>query len=226
MRCLMMSKISIDEPAMLEGDPAPLITNGTAEDLAYIIYTSGSTGVPKGVAGSHRAAINRFEWMWKTYPFSAGETCCQKTALGFVDSVWEILGPLLGGVRSVIIPDELVFDPDAFVDLLARYEVERIVLVPSLLRTMLDVASDIATRLPKLRLWSTSGELLPTDLARRFHEALPAASLLNIYGSSEVTADVTYHEVDRSEDRAPVPIGRPISNAQILPMFSNLRRWK
>ena len=63
--------------------------------------------------------------MWKTYPFSAGETCCQKTALGFVDSVWEILGPLLGGVRSVIIPDELVFDPDAFVDLLARYEVEK-----------------------------------------------------------------------------------------------------
>ena len=216
--------ISIDEPAMLEGDPAPLITNGTAEDLAYIIYTSGSTGVPKGVAGSHRAAINRFEWMWKTYPFSAGETCCQKTALGFVDSVWEILGPLLGGVRSVIIPDELVFDPDAFVDLLARYEVERIVLVPSLLRTMLDVASDIATRLPKLRLWSTSGELLPTDLARRFHEALPAASLLNIYGSSEVTADVTYHEVDRSEDRAPVPIGRPISNAQIfvLDKYKNL----
>ena len=216
--------ISIDEPAMLEGDPAPLITNGTAEDLAYIIYTSGSTGVPKGVAGSHRAAINRFEWMWKTYPFSAGETCCQKTALGFVDSVWEILGPLLGGVRSVIIPDELVFDPDAFVDLLARYEMERIVLVPSLLRTMLDVASDIATRLPKLRLWSTSGELLPTDLARRFHEALPAASLLNIYGSSEVTADVTYHEVDRSEDRAPVPIGRPISNAQIfvLDKYKNL----
>ena len=117
-----------------------------------------------------------------------------------------------------------MFDPDAFVDLLARYEVERIVLVPSLLRTMLDVASDIATRLPKLRLWSTSGELLPTDLARRFHEALPAASLLNIYGSSEVTADVTYHEVDRSEDRAPVPIGRPISNAQIfvLDKYKNL----
>lgn len=219
-----VERISLDEPAIMRGDTAPLLANATAEDLAYIIYTSGSTGVPKGVAGSHRAAINRFEWMWKTYPFSAGETCCQKTALGFVDSVWEIFGPLLGGVRSVIIPDELVFDPDAFVDLLARYEVERIVLVPSLLRTMLDAVSDIATRLPKLKLWSTSGELLPTDLVRRFHKALPAATLLNIYGSSEVTADVTYHEVDRSKHLAPVPIGRPISNTQIfvLDEYKNL----
>ena len=158
--------ISLDEPGMMEGDRDPLFVDGTAEDLAYIIYTSGSTGVPKGVAGSHRAAINRFEWMWKTYPFSADETCCQKTALGFVDSVWEIFGPLLAGTRAVIIPDEMVLDPDQFVALLAGYEVERIVLVPSLLRTMLDVVSDLAARLPKLRLWSTSGELLPPDLAR------------------------------------------------------------
>ena len=216
--------ISVDEPIMMEGDPAPLLGNGAAEDLAYIIYTSGSTGVPKGVAGSHRAAINRFEWMWKTYPFSAGETCCQKTALGFVDSVWEIFGPLLGGVRSVIIPDDLVLDPDRFVVLLAHYEVERIVLVPSLLRTMLDVVSDLATRLPNLKLWSTSGELLPPDLVRRFHEVLPTATLLNIYGSSEVTADVTCYEVGRSEDLAPVPIGRPISNTQIfvLDKYRNL----
>jgi len=208
----------------VEGDPARLPTSGTAEDLAYIIYTSGSTGVPKGVAGSHRAAINRFEWMWKTYPFSADETCCQKTALGFVDSVWEIFGPLLSGNRAVIVPDELLLDLDEFVALLARYEIERIVLVPSLLRTMLHVVSDIATRLPKLKLWSTSGELLPSDLVRRFHEAMPAATLLNIYGSSEVTADVTCCRVDRSEDSTPVPIGRPIHNTQIfvLDKYKNL----
>lgn len=52
----------------------------TGENLAYIIYTSGSTGQPKGVLGTHRAAINRFYWMWTTYPFEKGEVCCQKTA--------------------------------------------------------------------------------------------------------------------------------------------------
>jgi acyl carrier protein len=61
-------------------------------------------------------------------------------------------------------------------------------------------------------------------LVRRFHEAMPAATLLNIYGSSEVTADVTCYQVDRSEDPTPVPIGRPINNTQIfvLDKYKNL----
>ncbi len=208
--------ISVDQSAVLEGNRDPLLANGAASDLAYIIYTSGSTGVPKGVAGTHRAAINRFEWMWKAYPFSDSETCCQKTALGFVDSVWEIFGPLLAGVKSVIIPDELLLEPEQFATLLSRHEVGRIVLVPSLLRAMLDVVSDLPTKLPRLKLWSTSGEVLPAHLARRFHQALPAARLLNIYGSSEVTADVTCCEVYPGQHLATVPIGKPICNTHIF----------
>src|SRR5260370_15615412 len=44
---------------------------------AYIIFTSGSTGVPKGVAGTHRATMNRLEWMYRTYPFSPQDVCSQ-----------------------------------------------------------------------------------------------------------------------------------------------------
>lgn len=62
----------------------------SGEHLAYMLYTSGSTGKPKGVLGTHRAAINRFQWMWNTYPFASEEVCCQKTSISFVDSVWEI----------------------------------------------------------------------------------------------------------------------------------------
>jgi amino acid adenylation domain-containing protein len=207
-----------------DGSRRGLPADGTCEDLAYIIYTSGSTGVPKGVEGSHRAAINRFEWMWRTYPFSAGDTCCQKTALGFVDSVWEIFGPLLGGVRSVVVPDDSLLDLDKFIALLGRYDVTRIVLVPSLLRAVLDVVPDIARRLPKLTLWSSSGEVLSPELVRRFREVLPTATLLNIYGSSEVSADVAVYEVHDTNGLESVPIGRPISNTQIfvLDRFQNL----
>src|SRR5215469_7720713 len=57
-------------------------TGVSSDQRAYVIYTSGSTGVPKGVEGTHRASMNRFSWMWRTYPFKAGEICCQKTNLG------------------------------------------------------------------------------------------------------------------------------------------------
>ena len=42
----------------------------TADSAAYVLYTSGSTGLPKGVLGLHRGALNRFSWMWQTYPSS------------------------------------------------------------------------------------------------------------------------------------------------------------
>ena len=188
----------------------------SSTQVAYIIYTSGSTGRPKGVQGTHRGALNRFAWMWKKYPFQAGEVCCQKTNLGFVDSIWEIFGPLLGGVPSVILSEEAVRDPELLVEELAREHVSRLVLVPSLLRALLEHAANLQERLPGLRLWSCSGEILPVELAGKFREVLPQAKLLNIYGSSEVAADVTCHEVEeRDLVAASVAIGRPISNTQI-----------
>src|SRR5262249_35042670 len=115
-------------------------------EVAYVIFTSGSTGVPKGVAGTHRATMNRLQWMYAAYPFSADEVCCQKTALGFVDSIWEIFGPLLAGVPNVIIPEDFVIDPQLLLELLVREQVTRIVLVPTLLRVLLEHAAGLGFR--------------------------------------------------------------------------------
>ncbi len=197
-------------------DTSNLSLPRSADSRMYVIYTSGSTGSPKGVEGTHRATMNRFSWMWDTYPFLEDETCCQKTSLGFVDSVWEIFGPLLSGVSSVILPGEAIIDPEHLVQLLSEYGVTRIVLVPSLLRVILERVEDLKNRLPKLELWTCSGEVLPLDLVNRFSEELPGATLLNVYGSSEVAADVTWHEITRSDQSGPVPIGRPISNVNIF----------
>ena len=186
----------------------------SSEDRAYVIYTSGSTGTPKGVEGTHRASLNRFFWMWRTYPFRKDEVCCQKTNLSFVDSIWEIFGPLLAGVPSVIIDQDCVRDPELFLELLARQQVTRIVLVPSQLHALIEYAPELNRRVPKLLLWTCSGETLPAELARRFREAFPEGTILNLYGSSEVAADATWHEVSQ-DTQSSVAIGKPISNTQI-----------
>ena len=210
-------EIRLDEIAsdVAAEDDGNLETPGTSEDLAYVIYTSGSTGTPKGVEAVHRASVNRFAWMWQAYPFAEGEVCCQKTTLSFVDSIWEIFGPLLAGVPSVILSQEDARDPRVLVRRLSSEGVSRIVLVPSLLSALLDSGIEIAKSLSKLKWWVSSGEALAIDLYRRFREAMPDAVLINLYGSSEVSADVTCWDSRGPEPLRSVPIGRPISNTRV-----------
>ena len=206
--------IYLDGPFMCASVENPVRLT-SAENSAHVIYTSGSTGQPKGVVGTHRASINRFAWMWRTYPFAADEICCQKTSLSFVDAVWEIFGPLLKGVPLVIIPDEAVKDPRELLEALSANRVTRLVLVPSLLRIMLEIGVDLSRKLVGLRYCVCSGETLPVELASRFREQLPNTNLINLYGSSEVAADVTCHQVFVTDKLASIPIGRPIDNTEI-----------
>ncbi|RJS17716.1 non-ribosomal peptide synthetase [Corallococcus sp. H22C18031201] len=206
-----------DEAAAAPG-AAPLPPAPGGDALAHVIFTSGSTGQPKGVMATHRATLNRFAWMWRAYPFEAGEVGALTTGFGFVDAVWELLGPLLAGVPVVLPDEEGLKDPVRLVAELDAGAVTRVVLVPQVLRGLLEVP-DMSCRLKALRLWVTSGERLPEDLAARFREQLPQARLLNLYGSSEVAGDATATEVGVG----PVSIGRPIDNLRAYVLDAALR---
>ncbi len=207
-----------------ENDSENVARTRDSVDVAYLLYTSGSTGLPKGVLGLHQGAVNRVAWMAKNFPVAPGEVFCEKTSLNFVDSIWEVFGPLLLGVPSVIISDEVVRDPAALVKLLATKAVTRIVVVPSLLRALLDRYSDLGNHIPALEAVGlerrgVAGRSLPAIYA-----AMPNATLLNLYGSTEVAADVTAHIVRPDlDDHATVPLGRPIDNTQLYVLDRRLQ---
>lgn len=188
------------------------------DSLAYVIYTSGSTGEPKGVRALHRGALNRLAWMWREMPFAAGEVTVQKTTLSFVDSIWEIFGPLLQGTPSLVLDTASVRDVPRFITTLQKYKVSRLVLVPTLLRAMLDCEPKLSAKLPCLLHWICSGESLSGDLVSDFRSAAPEARLFNLYGSSEVAADVTCFdtaEMSTQTLQKPASLGRPIDNSDI-----------
>ncbi|MFJ9449147.1 amino acid adenylation domain-containing protein [Herbaspirillum sp. NPDC101397] len=203
------SAVRLVDPAQaLLQVPAPQDLNH-ADSLLYILFTSGSTGRPKAVMGLHQGAVNRIAWMLERYPFEPTDRYCQKTTPTFVDFVWELFGPLLGGVPSVILSAAQVRDPRALASAIQRYGVTRLTLVPSLLKSLLDHVPDVGNVLGGLRHCICSSETFPGDLARRFRRWLPDCQLLNLYGSSEASADSTCHEVDVA-DGAQVHIGLPI----------------
>ena len=200
------------------------ISGVTAENLASVLYTSGSTGRAKGVLVTHRAIVNVLAWLWQAYPFAPQEVACQKTSISFVDSIQELLGPLLWGTQTVLIPDEVLQDPHRFVQMLAVYQVTRILLVPSLLRVLLDTHPDLQRRVPSLKLWFTSGAILSRELWQSFQECLPDSRLINLYGASEDAANVTWFDTSlMRQEHGSVPIGRPIANTQVYVLDCHLQ---
>lgn len=192
---------------------------------AYILYTSGSTGVPKGVIGTHGGLLNRLHWMWEEVPFGADEVVCHKTTPSFVDSIAEVWGALLQGVPISIFPQEAHFDLYEFVEHLAAHAVTRVVLVPSLLQSILQYYPNLGEKLPSLRHVTVSGEELHSSLARQFADSAPKAELLNLYGSTEVAADVTYCRVGRESGTSEsVAIGKPIANTRMYVLDQELRQ--
>ncbi len=208
---------SLDD-AIAESVPDAFVAPDSA---AYVMYTSGSTGTPKGVIGLHGAAVNRLRWMWRAFPFAADDVCCQKTTITFVDSVWEIFGPLLAGVPSMVLDAATASDPARLARAIADGHVTRLVLVPSLLRELLRL-DDAAALLRSLTTVVSSGEALPVELAARFAELLPHCRLLNLYGSTEVAADVTAHVVESVED-ASIAIGQPIDGVSVRILDAHLQ---
>ncbi len=179
----------------------------------HVLYTSGSTGRPKAVVSTHQAVLNRLAWMWRAYPFRDAEVAAHTASFGFVDSVWELLGPLLGGVTVVLATERELHDARELARVLAARGVTRVVLVPSLLGAMLEVLAADGLPLPALASCGVSGEALPARLAAEFRRILPHAVLLNLYGSTEVMGDATAFACPaQAAVPAAMPIGQPIAN--------------
>ncbi|MBV9952289.1 MAG: amino acid adenylation domain-containing protein, partial [Acidimicrobiia bacterium] len=229
--------ITFDDVSAQDSDNGDAPVAVGLDDVAYLMYTSGSTGRPKGVVGLHRGIANRLRWMEREHPFTPSDVACHRAPLGFVDAVAEVLGPLCAGVPLVVIGDDDVRDPERLVDRLAEHHVTRLLVVPSLLSTVLEFVPDVGDRLPELRLCVSSGEPLLPGLAVRFGRQLTQCRLLNLYGSTEVSADAVAHLVTESHGGAALedlPVGRPIddmalavvdANGRLLPIGATGELW-
>ena len=222
---LILDKELIQQFVRFEGDFGSTPSENSANEITLINYTSGSTGKPKGVVLTHDNVMNRLQWMWDEFPLEEEDVCCMRSSIGFVDHLWELFGALLRGRTLVIYSKQDVLELDSFMQSLAKHQVTRITVVPSLLREML--AHDHAILLENIRIWTCGGEALPYALLEQFFKTYHGKTLLNVYGSTEVSDAATCqayqyaHEGMTAEDtffqeNGSVSIGKPIRDSSLF----------
>ncbi|MGA9871874.1 MAG: amino acid adenylation domain-containing protein, partial [Rhodococcus sp. (in: high G+C Gram-positive bacteria)] len=216
--------VFVDDAALneLSGEPLTAAQRGTTrpDNAAYVLFTSGSTGRPKGVSISHRAIVNRLEWMQHEYELRAADVVVQKTPVTFDVSVWELFWPLRVGATMVIARPDGHRDPAYLARLFDTESVSVAHFVPSMLSVF--TAEPSAVSATTLRWVFASGEALPSTTAAHLVRLLPSASVVNLYGPTEAAVDVTYHRYSEA-DVSGVPIGRPVHNTRVYVLDNALR---
>ena len=210
--------IPLDSSTAAEEDGENVPRTGSPGDLAYIIFTSGSTGSPKGAMIEHRGMLNHLIAKIEDLEITGTDRIAQTASQCFDISVWQLLAGLLVGARIVIFEDEIAHDPMRLLDGLQKDEISIVEVVPSMLRAMLEtVANSSPLSLPALRWMIATGEALPPSLAREWYQRYPTVPMLNAYGPTECSDDVTHFviRIPPSDGETQIPIGRPIANTRL-----------
>ncbi|MCP3804555.1 non-ribosomal peptide synthase/polyketide synthase [Allokutzneria sp. A3M-2-11 16] len=182
------------------------------EHPAYVIYTSGSTGRPKGVVVSHAGVASLSHAQMSAFEVGAGSRVLQFAALSFDAAAWEMIMGLLSGAALVLAPADKILPGEPFAEVVARHGVTHVTLPPTALAALPENA------LPEGSTLVVAGEACPPELVGRWSRN---RRMINAYGPTETTVCAT---MSAPLSGAVVPsIGRPITNAQVYVLDSNLR---
>ncbi|MEC4812177.1 MAG: amino acid adenylation domain-containing protein [Scytonema sp. PMC 1069.18] len=192
------------------------------DNLIYVIYTSGSTGTPKGVMIPHRGICNTLHWRQSKFELTPRDKVLQTISLSFDPSVWQIFWPLSFGGQLIMARPGGHKDPAYFIHEVVKREITILGLVPSIIQALVEEKG--FENCQTLRHVTTGGEPLSVELMERFYACLNLDRILvNCYGPTEASIDVTTWVCQRGTDYTSIPIGQPIANVQVHILDENLQ---
>lgn len=194
-------------------------------DLSYVIYTSGSTGKAKGAMIEHVGMINHLYTKIHETRLSSHDIVLQNASHCFDISVWQFLSALVVGAKTVIYSNDLVLNPDQFIKQTQKDKVTILEVVPTYLGALLDILEYIPSekrKLNKLRYVFVTGEALNILLVKRWFSMYPEIKMVNAYGPTEASDDITHNVIDKPIEEEYVSIGKPIQNLNIYIVDRNM----
>lgn len=192
-------------------------------DLSYVIYTSGSTGNPKGAMIEHVGMLNHLYSKIETLELDEKSIIAQNASVSFDISVWQFFSALLVGGKTIIYSKDLILDAIDFAEKVQSDKVNILEVVPSYLSLLVDNIEkglNASGTFQQLRFLMVTGETILPSLANRWLQSYPSIKMVNAYGPTEASDDITHYIIERIHKEM-IPIGTPVRNMRIYVLNSN-----
>jgi long-chain acyl-CoA synthetase len=193
---------------------APLAEAGgrRGSDTAEILYTGGTTKFPKGVPISHAFfLVSADEQIRISAPLFAPE---DNVVMGNAP-LFHVLGQTCS-LATLLVGASLIIQPrinlDAAFDAIQRFRARTMIGVPALYRMILEHSRLDQYDLSSLEYCFSGGDVLPTDLGRRWREKF-GHPIRQGYGATETCGGVAMCPVD--SDNPPKSVGRVVPSKKV-----------
>lgn len=178
--------------------PAPAKPGG------LILLTSGTTGTPKGAPRPKISALDSAQFLDRI-PLRVGEATFLGAPLFHGTGISQFILSLALGCKVLL---RRRFDPEATLRGIAEHRCTALVVVPTMLRRIIDLGPDVIGRYDtsSLRIIFVAGSALSPEVGNRATEIFGDV-VHNLYGSTEVA--VATVATPKDWRKAPGTVGRP-----------------
>ena len=189
--------ISLDEPyqdwafydhLLEEASPEERFPSAGDDDLVVLMFTAGTTGIPKGVMLSHNSFTSYILANVEPPDPETEEKNILTVPLYHIAGLQAVLAAIYGG-RTLIVQRQ--FEPKEWMTLVQQERVDRAMLVPTMLKVVMEHADFHTHDLSSLRVITYGAASMPLEVIKQAVQEFPGCAFINAFGQTETGSTIT-----------------------------------
>lgn len=196
---------------------------GDNEDTTVVMFTAGTTGVPKGVMLTHNSFSTYMLATVSPADPDIAETNLLSVPIYHIAGLQTALAAIYGG-RTLVIMRQ--FEPLEWLSLAQQYLANRAMLVPTMLKRLMDHPQFHQFDLSSLEVITYGAAPMPLEVIKQALKEFPGTRFINAFGQTETASTITMlppedhvlegtpEEIEKKLRRLS-SIGRPLDDVEV-----------